>query len=39
MMLSSIIYVLPIVVYFGLDEPHDCYECLGKDPDRIYSSY
>ena len=25
--------------YFWLNEPHDCYVCLGKDPDRIYSSF
>eukprot|EP00353_Schmidingerella_taraikaensis_P011285 CAMPEP_0185590058 /NCGR_PEP_ID=MMETSP0434-20130131/59349_1 /TAXON_ID=626734 ORGANISM="Favella taraikaensis, Strain Fe Narragansett Bay" /NCGR_SAMPLE_ID=MMETSP0434 /ASSEMBLY_ACC=CAM_ASM_000379 /LENGTH=77 /DNA_ID=CAMNT_0028213933 /DNA_START=231 /DNA_END=464 /DNA_ORIENTATION=- len=33
------IFLFPILVFFALNEPHDCYECLGKDPDRIYSSF
>ena len=31
--------MIPILAYFWLNEPHDCYVCLGKDPDRIYSSF
>lgn len=31
--------LLPVVAFLLLNKPHDCYACLGKDPDRIYSSY
>ena len=31
--------LLPVVVFFLLDQPHDCFICLGKDPDAIYSTY
>ena len=31
--------MLPIIGFFLVDDPHDCYTCLGKDPDRIYSSF
>ena len=37
--ISNIAYMLSVLVYFALNEPHDCYVCLGKDPDRIYSSF
>ena len=36
---SNLIYMTPVLVYFIMNEPHDCYVCLGKDPDRIYSSF
>jgi len=36
---GDLVTFLPIVVFLGLNKPHDCYACLGKDPDRIYSSY
>ena len=35
----NFVIVLPIIVFFLLDQPHDCFICLGKDPDRIFSSY
>ena len=35
--IPEVIYSLPILAYLILNEPHDCYVCLGKDPDRIYS--
>ena len=31
--------VLPIIAFLVLNWPHDCYRCLGKDPDRIFSIY
>ena len=31
--------LLPVAAFFVLNEPHDCFMCFGKDPDRIYSSY
>ena len=31
--------VLPVIVFFCFDEPHDCFRCMGKDPDRIYSCF
>ena len=35
----TMILMLPVVTYFMLNEPHDCYMCYGKDPDRVYSSF
>ena len=36
---NSLIFfrVLPIIAFLLLNWPHDCYRCLGKDPDRIFS--
>ena len=31
--------LLPVVTFLLFDDPHDCFACLGKDPDRIYSSF
>ena len=31
--------LLPIITFLLFDNPHDCFICLGKDPDRIYSSF
>ena len=31
--------ILPIIVFMVINKPHDCYECMGKDPDRTYSIY
>lgn len=31
--------LLPVVLFLLLDRPHDCFVCLGKDPDRVYSTY
>ena len=31
--------LLPFVFYFWLNEPHDCFVCLGKDPDRRFSVF
>ena len=28
---------VPIMAFLVLNWPHDCYRCLGKDPDRIFS--
>lgn len=32
-------YLVPVVFFLLIDKPHDCFQCLGKDPDRIYSSF
>ena len=29
--------ILPIIGFLLLNWPHDCYRCLGKDPDRTFS--
>lgn len=29
----------PILSFLIFDRPHDCFNCLAKDPDRSYSSY
>ena len=31
--------MLSSLTFFGLDEPHDCFVCFGKDPDRVYSRF
>jgi len=31
--------LLPFVFYFWLNEPHDCFKCLGKDPERRFSIF
>ena len=36
--LTIAIELVPLLAFFALDQPHDCFVCLGKDPDRIYSS-
>ena len=33
------IELLPFVFYFWFNEPHDCFKCLGKDPERRYSIF
>ena len=34
----NMVELIPFLTFYLLDRPHDCFECLGKDPDRIYSS-
>ena len=31
--------ILPVVVFLMFDDPHDCFTCLGKDPERKYSRF
>ena len=31
--------LLPVFIFMILNDPHDCYKCLGKDPDRVYSRF
>ena len=31
--------LIPFVIYFLLQKPHDCFVCLGKDPDRRFSMF
>ena len=31
--------LIPVVVFVLLDKPHDCFECFGKDPSRVYSIF
>ena len=35
----SFLLLLPVLVFFGFDDPHDCFVCFGKDPDRKYSRF
>ena len=35
----DIMTLLPVASFLILNEPHDCFACLGKDPDRIYSRH
>ena len=36
---TILIELLPVASYLILYYPHDCYRCLGKDPDRNFSQY
>ena len=31
--------LLPFFGFFWFNEPHDCFQCVGKDPDRRYSIF
>ena len=31
--------LLPFTLYFILQRPHDCFVCLGKDPERRFSTF
>ena len=31
--------LIPVIVFVVLDKPHDCFVCLGKDPERVYSIF
>ena len=33
------VILMPIIVFMIFDKPHDCFVCLGKDPDRTYSIF
>ena len=34
----TMLELTPFIAFYFLNRPHDCFVCLGKDPDRIYSS-
>lgn len=31
--------LIPSLTFFAFDKPHDCFVCLGKDPERIFSRF
>ena len=31
--------LFPSLTFFAFNQPHDCFVCLGKDPERIYSRF
>ena len=33
----SFFSILPFIAFLVLNRPHDCYRCVGKDPERKYS--
>ena len=35
----DLVILLPVLVFIALDQPHDCFMCLGKDPDHEFSIY
>ena len=39
MLAGNFLFMLPMLTFFWLNEPHDCYVCLGKDPERLYSRF
>ena len=36
---QDLMILLPVATFLVLNNPHDCFACLGKDPDRIYSRH
>ena len=38
-LMSTLFDVVPTVAYLLLNNPHDCFVCFGKDPDRNFSSF
>jgi len=30
---------IPFAMFLLLKDPHDCFKCLGKDPDRVFSKF
>ena len=36
---TDITMLIPVLTFICLDKPHDCFACLGKDPDRNYSIF
>ena len=35
--LQFVVGLIPVVTYMLVVRPHDCYKCVGKDPERTYS--
>ena len=33
----NVLELTPFIAFYALENPHDCFVCLGKDPDRLYS--
>lgn len=33
------VYLVPVWAFYLFTVPHDCYKCLGKDPDRVFSIF
>ena len=38
-MLSNVSCLIPVLTFLVLDRPHDCFRCVAKDPDHIYSIF
>ena len=34
-----LLVLLPVLMFLAFDDPHDCFTCIGKDPDRKYSRF
>ena len=39
MLIYDIISILPYWAFLLFHDPHDCFKCLGKDPERNYSMF
>ena len=37
--LVDLTILIPSLTFFAVNQPHDCFVCLGKDPERIYSRF
>ena len=37
--LLDLAILIPSLTFFAINKPHDCFVCLGKDPERIYSRF
>jgi hypothetical protein len=36
---TAFLFLIPFFVFLAFNKPHDCFKCLGKDPDRRYSIF
>ena len=39
LLVFDLFLLIPVLTFLLFDNPHDCFVCLGKDPERIYSIY
>ena len=37
--MDSIAMLTAVIAFYALENPHDCFACFGKDPDRVYSGF
>ena len=38
-LIYDLVSLLPFWAFLLFNNPHDCFKCLGKDPDRNYSKF
>ena len=36
---TAFLFLIPFFIFLAFNKPHDCFKCLGKDPERRYSIF